>query len=300
MTRPLCFVLMPFGRKPDGGGGTVDFDLVYRHVIRPAVEAVGLEPIRADEEQGGGLIHKAMFERLILCPFAVADLTAANANVFYELGIRHAVRPFSTVLLHGGRERLPFDVAPDRSLPYALTLQGEPADPAAFRAALEQRLRAAMDDANADSPLFQLVDCLNPPVIDHTRTDVFRQRVAYSDRMKRRLAEARRDGPAALAAIEAELGDPAAVESGVLIDLFLSWRAVKAWDEMIRLARAMPAPLARTAMVRRGAPITGTTPPGWNWPCWPPIRPPAAAIWPTPWPPSRKRGSPRPPPPICA
>ena len=37
-----------------------------------------------------GFIHKPMFERLMLCPFAIADLTTANPNVFYELGVRQA------------------------------------------------------------------------------------------------------------------------------------------------------------------------------------------------------------------
>jgi len=47
----------------------------------------------------GAIIHKPMFERLVLCEYAVADLTIANANVFYELGIRHSVRTWSTVLI---------------------------------------------------------------------------------------------------------------------------------------------------------------------------------------------------------
>jgi hypothetical protein len=59
----------------------------------PSVVIAGLQPLRADEEVTGGIIHKPMFERLILCEYAVADLTTANANVFYELGVRHAVRP---------------------------------------------------------------------------------------------------------------------------------------------------------------------------------------------------------------
>ncbi|MGD2114277.1 MAG: hypothetical protein PVG07_04435, partial [Acidobacteriota bacterium] len=86
--RPLCFVLMPFGEKPDAAGAVIDFDAVYEELIRPAVEAAGLEPLRADEERVGGIIHKPMFERLVLCDYAVADLTTANANVFYELGVR--------------------------------------------------------------------------------------------------------------------------------------------------------------------------------------------------------------------
>src|SRR5262249_15647890 len=111
MTKPLCFVLMPFGKKPDADGRTIDFDAVYEEFIKPAIEAAELESIRADEEVVGGIIHKPMFERLLLCEFAVADLTTANANVFYELGVRHAVLLATTVLLFGGATHLPFDVA---------------------------------------------------------------------------------------------------------------------------------------------------------------------------------------------
>src|SRR4051812_32083222 len=80
---PLCFVRMPFGQKSDTMGDSIDFDAVYHKLIAPAIRAAGLEPIRADEELTGGLVHKAMYERLILCEYAVADLTLANANVFY-------------------------------------------------------------------------------------------------------------------------------------------------------------------------------------------------------------------------
>ena len=120
-TRPLCFVLMPFGTKTDPSSGvTIDFDDVYQQIIRSAIEAADLKPIRADEEQVGGIIHKPMYERLILCEYAVADLTTANANVYYELGIRHAVRPWSTVLIFADGVRLPFDLGPMRGLAYHL------------------------------------------------------------------------------------------------------------------------------------------------------------------------------------
>ena len=91
MKFPLCFVLMPFGKKSDQGGFIIDFDSVYKELINPAIKSAELDPIRADEEIVGGIIHKPMFERLVLCEFAVADLTDANANVFYELGVCHAV-----------------------------------------------------------------------------------------------------------------------------------------------------------------------------------------------------------------
>ena len=79
---------MPFGRKRDAGGRVTNFDSIYQKIIAPAVAQAGLEPVRADEEKIGGTIHKPMFERLMLCHYAVADITGANPNVFYELGIR--------------------------------------------------------------------------------------------------------------------------------------------------------------------------------------------------------------------
>jgi hypothetical protein len=248
MARPLCFVLMPFGKKPDGAGRTVDFDRVYRELMGPAIEQADLEPLRADEEMTGGIIHKPMFERLILCEYAVADLTTANANVFYELGLRHAVRKWSTVLTFAaGGTQLPFDVAPLRALPYALTPEGAPAGADAARAALATRLREARK-ASADSPVFQLVEGF--PDIQRLKTDVFRDRVRYSQQTKQRLAAARAEGIEAVRAVEADLGAIADAESGVVVDLFLSYRAVKAWADMVALVDRMAPPLAATVMVR--------------------------------------------------
>ena len=67
-TRPYCFVAMPFGRKTDATGTTVEFDAVYEQIIEPAIEDAGLQPIRADGERVGGIIHKPMFERLKAIP----------------------------------------------------------------------------------------------------------------------------------------------------------------------------------------------------------------------------------------
>lgn len=246
--RPLCFVLMPFGHKPAAGGAIVDFDAVYRELISPAIGEAGLEPLRADEEMTGGVIHKPMFERLILCEFAVADLTTANANVFYELGVRHAVRPCSTILLFAaGGTQLPFDVAPLRAIPYQLSAEGRPANSAPIQVAIKDRLVEARN-ASTDSPIFQLVEGF--PDIQRLKTDVFRERVAYSSRIKQALAAARREGADAVRAVQRELGDIATQESGVVVDLFLSYRAVKAWQAMVDLVARMPPPLAATVMVQ--------------------------------------------------
>ena len=109
----------------------------------------------------GGIIHKPMFERLILCEYAVADLTTANANVFYELGVRHAVRPWSTALLFAEASgQLPFDVAPLRAMPYKLDAEGKPADVGGAKRDVDRAAQAMRSGAATDSPIFQLVDGL--------------------------------------------------------------------------------------------------------------------------------------------
>jgi uncharacterized protein DUF4071 len=246
--RPLCFVVMPFGTKPDGRGGKVDFDAVYDKLIAPAVEEAELVPLRADHELVGGLIHKPMFERLLLADFAVADLTTANANVFYEIGVRHAVRPFSTVLIGADVPRTPFDLAADRIRPYKLDRSGRPAAVTKDKAAIVEALRFARK-STVDSPVFQLVD-LQAPDVSRLKTDVFRERVEYSIEAKRQLAQARAGGVGALEEFERGLGPLEDVEAGVLVDLLLSYRAVSAWKDMVRLVEALPMLVQRTVLVQ--------------------------------------------------
>jgi tetratricopeptide (TPR) repeat protein len=253
VNKPLCFVLMPFGNKPDAAGAMIDFDAVYQQLLAPAISEAGMEPLRADEEMTGGIIHKPMFERLILCEYAVADLTTANANVFYELGVRHAVRPWSTVLLFSkGGSQLPFDVAPLRAMPYQLGTDGTPAALDKDKKLLVERLtearQQAADEPATDSPIYQLIEGF--PGLEHSKTDVFREQVKYAAERKSQLAAARKDGVDAVRALEKEFAPISDLESGVIIDLFLSYRAVKAWDDMIALVGKMPRPLASTVMVR--------------------------------------------------
>ena len=247
---------MPFGIKPQpAASGSVDFDAVYGKVIQPAIEDAGMEALRADEEQVGGIIHKPMFERLILSEYAVADLTTANANVFYELGVRHAVKPFATILMLAKDSRLPFDLGPLRALPYDLDSTGVPADAEAAGKMLTEALRAART-AKVDSPVFQLLEGFGGPRIDieRLRTDSFRERVDYSKEVKEELAVAR-SGPkeereAVLDTIRQRLEPIADLEAGITIDLFLSYRTVEAFDKMIELAREMAEPMRRTTLVQ--------------------------------------------------
>jgi MAP3K TRAFs-binding domain len=249
---PLCFVLMPFGKKTDAAGRVTNFDSVFKKIIAPAVEQAGLEPIRADEEKIGGTIHKPMFERLMLCHYAVADITGANPNVFYELGIRHALRPSSTVILFVEGTVIPFDIALARGISYKTDGAGEPVDPEPPIAAIAAHLSEARTTPHDDSPIFQLVDVLPHTQIDHTKTDIFREQVDYSKKYKERLAAAVRGGADAVKAIAAEpaLKNLNDIETGVIVDLYLSLRDVEAYAAMVDLYARMPPPLQRAKMMR--------------------------------------------------
>ena len=258
LEQPLCFVLMPFGTKKDPATGAgINFDDIYEQAIRPAIEAANLEPIRADEERTGGIIHKPMFERLLLCEYAVADLTTGNPNVYYELGVRHATRPATTVAIFADLQKPPFDLNLLRALPYRLAEGGRfgSAEASDLTAKLTKRLldlrNLAKEQSAVDSPLFQLLGEYRAPDIAHLKTDVFHERVEYSVKRKHQLAKARelRDA-AAVESVESELGDFEGVEIGVLVDLYLSWRALSKWDRMIALYDRLPPGLKRSIMIR--------------------------------------------------
>lgn len=246
---------MPCGRRPDPhGAATIDFDAIYEHVLRPAIEDVGLEPLRGDVAPAGGLLPGAVLDRLLLCELAIVDLTFGGAPVLYALGMRNAVREPTTLTLcaegHlpgldlgrlGGLVYRPGDALDEGA---ARVLRGE------VRAGLEARVRAHAERVEP-SRVLELVTTLEPPDIDRLRTDVFRDRLQYSPATRQALACARaaRDRPA-LDALRATLLGRADEELGALADLLVSYRAIEAWDAMVELHEALPPVLRRTRMLR--------------------------------------------------
>lgn len=257
--RRTCFIDMPFGKKKDLASATeIDFDQIYETAIEPAVHDAGLIAVRGDRERTGGIIHLPMFGRLLLSDVVVADLTLGNPNVFYELGIRHTARPFTTVPIFATIHPLPFDVNLVRAIPYSLDHGNlTPEAAAALRAALRQRLESALREAaSADSPLYQLIPHLTQLPLPHQVTEIFQQEVRHTEQFRERLAAARAQSTRqekrdALFAIETSLGDLKQARLEILADLLLSYRDVSAWDDMVRLAAALPDELQRNLMVRQ-------------------------------------------------
>ena len=88
--------------------------------------------------------------------------------------------------------------------------------------------------------------------VDHEQTDIFREHVQYFKKFKTRLAEAREKGLDALRRLSAdpEVHEFAEVEMGILVDVFLAYRDVRAYDDMIAVYESMPEPLKRTRIVQ--------------------------------------------------
>ena len=106
-----CFVVMGFGEKTDfQTQRTLDLDKTYRVIIRKAVEDAGLECVRADDVIHSGTIDKPMYELLLDADLVIADLSTSNANALYELGVRHALRPHTTIVIAESQFRFPFDI----------------------------------------------------------------------------------------------------------------------------------------------------------------------------------------------
>ena len=166
MSTRRAFVIMPFGKKTAANSTVIDFDAVYKEFLAPAITAAGLAPHRADADRRGGSIHVDMFQDLLLAEFVVADLTIDNPNVWYEIGVRHALRAGGAVLTYAMRDRLPFDIAGQRMQRY--TLKEGSLDPdlvEAERTVLIEAIEATLGAwrGRRASPVYQQLPSLREP-----------------------------------------------------------------------------------------------------------------------------------------
>jgi tetratricopeptide (TPR) repeat protein len=126
MTTKRLFVIMPFGVKsvPHAGGGIIDFDELYRDHLKPAGIRAGWEVLRIDETAKPGRIVDQYIRELAISDLVLGDISVPNANVFYELGVRHSISPGGTILIAHNGTVLPFDLAEQRVIFYVATPHG--------------------------------------------------------------------------------------------------------------------------------------------------------------------------------
>ncbi len=142
-----CFFITAIGMPDSPERKRADGTL--RAIVEPSAEAAGLVTIRADKIEEGGHITLQILEHCTNAKAAVADLTGGNLNVYYEVGIRHALsRPLVLIADESMRDALPFDLLQQRTIFYTDTLEGA----ASARDAVSQQLRRALS-GSIDSPV---------------------------------------------------------------------------------------------------------------------------------------------------
>lgn len=130
---PRAFVAMPF-EEP--------FNTMYREVIRPEAEHCGLSVIRVDEPARPGIIFEDIKREISDSNVVIAEITAPNQNVFYELGYAHALNKPTILLAQRGRE-LPFDIHSYRVIFYDDTIGGKPE----VERSLAKHLKSVLQDS---------------------------------------------------------------------------------------------------------------------------------------------------------
>lgn len=171
LTLPTCFVVMAYGRRPVEDV-EVDFDVIFDEFIVPAVRAARFDVVRSDREMASGVIMPRLFSSIYTADLVIADLTYQNPNVYYELGVRHALRAQGTLLIRriggdfavgpssgpqaGAVADTAFDIKGVTIWSYQLTRSG-------LRSAIEelrQRIERVAKAVEADSPAFLYLEGL--------------------------------------------------------------------------------------------------------------------------------------------
>ncbi len=162
-----CFVVMGFGVKTDyRTGRKLDLDKSYLNLIKPAVEAADKDAVcqRADEIVHAGIIDVPMYERLLKADLVIADVSTMNPNAFYELGVRHALRPHTTIIVAESELEFPFDVGHIEIRHYKHL--GEDigfSEAVKFKGELTAAIRRMMSERKDDSPVYTYLH-LTPPI----------------------------------------------------------------------------------------------------------------------------------------
>lgn len=168
LARSTCFVVMGYGKKADyEQAKTFDLDKSYQYIIRPGAETAGYQCIRSDEIQHAGNINVPMYEQLLRADLVIADLSTANPNAFFELGVRYALKPRTTIVISEKGLRIPFDMGQVVIRQYEHLGAGiDYAEVERMKGLLVEAINEVVKTAVADSPVYTFLTKLRPPEIE--------------------------------------------------------------------------------------------------------------------------------------
>jgi hypothetical protein len=251
----IAFMVMPFNEKPTGSTradvpAKVDFDALWAEVHKPVLDDRGYTAVRADADTGA-LIIQQMIQRLALADLVIADITLPNANVYYEVGVRHAAKPSGCVLVSADWARPVFDLGQMRQLRYPLSDGAVgPAAAEAARAALANGLDAL---ARGRSPVFDAVPGY-PDAEKLSRASAFQDAVAElmefdAEVRAVRAALSEDERRTRVVALVEQHGGSRAVREAVVLELVRLLRDHVGWQAVLDYIATLPADVADQAAV---------------------------------------------------
>lgn len=166
--KPICFVIMGYGIKTDHETGKkYDLNKTYSNIIKPAAEAAGFQCVRGDEIVESGLIDKSMYTMLVYADLVIADISTYNPNALYELGVRHAAKPYSTIIMKEEEGSIAFDLNHNKVFKYK-HLGEDIGKSEAERCVkhLKELIETVSKNQEVDSPLFEFIGSIKPHIID--------------------------------------------------------------------------------------------------------------------------------------
>ena len=166
MSKKTCFVIQGFGEKQDyTTGRTLNLDASYE-VIKEAVEAAGFRCVRADEIRHAGTIDVPMYQQILNADLVIADLSTYNVNAAYELGVRHALRPRTTIIVAESGFKYPFDFSHIAIRSYEhLGKDIGRIEAKRFQKELAEAIVEITDKELQDSPVYTFLPGLAPPAL---------------------------------------------------------------------------------------------------------------------------------------
>ncbi len=113
--RLKCFVIMPFSKSSDIHTDEY-WDVHYKDFLKPLIESSNVFKAVRSEALRGDILRQIITD-LVTAPLVVADLTDANPNVYWELGVRQSFK-HSTITIAEYGTKLPFDLTTKGTLFY--------------------------------------------------------------------------------------------------------------------------------------------------------------------------------------
>ncbi len=256
MPRPICFMIMPYGEKSTGAARgsklppKVNFDRLWELAFEPLIHELGYEPVRADQDWGSSILQE-MLERLTLADLVIADVTIANANVYYEVGVRHAARRSHCVMISADDSKQLFDIAQMRQARYPLPT-GEIGEAEAARIRDKLRIRVR-ELALGDSPVFTLVAGFPDP--DPAQASAVRREMAQLATFQAEIREVRRTLDPAICreralALRDRYCQGAPLRKAVALELLRLLRDCAGWADMLAFVDRLSPDLQDLPLVR--------------------------------------------------